>query len=241
MKNITDIHFIPPEGREKTSSLRTRIVQLISKLINADCKVDPLPDPNGDMVTNEQRLNIHHLLSGLFQLNVPGDVVEVGCFEGQTAVQLAKHIQDFQSGRELHLYDNFKQKYSVVQNPELALKENFRSADVPLPVIHKGDFEDTLPGQLPATICFSHIDTGAGQPVEQHKLLMLHILAAIYPRLSKGAVCLLMDYHDNRYQTGSTDPNPGVKLACDEFLADKEEEITILYGGYYSHAYFRKL
>jgi O-methyltransferase len=213
---------------------------MIAGIIRADCKVESLPDPNGDMVTVEQRLNIHHLLSGVLLMNVPGDVVELGCFEGQTAVQIGKQLLDSGYTDKFHLYDSFGYKYTGSDDVESSLRSNFKRAGVPLPVIHKGDFRETIPGELPEKICFAHIDTGAGQPVQQHKELILHILDSVYPRLSQNGVCLLMDYHDERYQKGSTDPNPGVKLACDEFLADKKEEMIILYGGFYSHAYFRK-
>lgn len=240
MKTPSEKPVAFPEIFKRPVSRRTRIVQLISRFLRADCNVEPLPDPNGDMVTIEQRLNIHHLLSSLLLMEVPGDVVELGCFEGQTAVQIGKLLHGIPR-HKLHLYDSFKYKYKGSSDVERALKENFEKYGVPVPEIHKGEFFETVPGQLPEKICFAHIDTGAGQPVEEHKKLIKHLLESIYPRLSRNAVCLLMDYHDERYQHGSTNPNPGVRAAADEFLADKEEAITILYGGHYSHAYFRKL
>ena len=34
--------------------------------------------------------------------------------------------------------------------------------------------------------------------------------------------------------------SPGVKKACDEFLADKPESVSVLYSGHYTTGYFRK-
>jgi O-methyltransferase len=50
-----------------------------------------------------------------------------------------------------------------------------------------------------------------------------------------------MDYHDSLGGATGYDVNPGVKLACDEFLASKPEKIVSLYGNQISHAFFRKV
>ena len=66
------------------------------------------------------------------------------------------------------------------------------------------------------------------------------MLAEIYPRMSAGAICVLMDYNDPEINGIGHNANPGVKLACDEFLVNKPEEIIPLYGNQYFHAYFQK-
>lgn len=58
--------------------------------------------------------------------------------------------------------------------------------------------------------------------------------------MSKGAVCVLMDYHVLAVNNQS-DYNPGVKLAADEFLSTLPENMISLYANQYSHGYFRKL
>jgi hypothetical protein len=65
-------------------------------------------------------------------------------------------------------------------------------------------------------------------------------LESVYPRMSPGAGCLLMDYHDPAITVRGNDENPGLKKACDEFFKDKEEKVFVLYGNQYSHGYFRK-
>ena len=34
---------------------------------------------------------------------------------------------------------------------------------------------------------------------------------------------------------------PGVKAACDEYLRDKPEKVSLIYAGNHSHGFFRKL
>ena len=61
-------------------------------------------------------------------------------------------------------------------------------------------------------------------------------LEGVYPRLSKGAICVVDDYSLKGF--------PGCTIATDEFLADKPEEIRDMqvmdtFKGAV-HAYFRK-
>jgi len=60
------------------------------------------------------------------------------------------------------------------------------------------------------------------------------------PRLSKGAVCLIDDYCDLNINPDGWNYLPGVKKACDEFMADKAEQICYVYSGAFTHAFFRK-
>lgn len=49
-----------------------------------------------------------------------------------------------------------------------------------------------------------------------------------------------MYYFDKASGDQSLDVNPGVKLACDEFLAGKPECVMVLYGNYFSYEFLRK-
>ncbi|HEU5321017.1 MAG TPA: TylF/MycF/NovP-related O-methyltransferase, partial [Methylomirabilota bacterium] len=112
------------------------------------------------------------------------------------------------------------------------LAANFRRHGLRPPEIHAGWFQDTLPTRLPDRICFAHLDG------DYYDSIMVS-LAHVYPRLSPGAVCLIDDYHDPSFGPG-WNLLPGVKKACDEFLADKPERVSMLYAAEYSHGYFRK-
>jgi O-methyltransferase len=97
-----------------------------------------------------------------------------------------------------------------------------------------------VPAELPEKISFIHIDCGFGGDPLAHKKVILHLFEHIYPRMSPGAVCVLMDYNDPAANGLAQDLAPGVKMAADEFLAGKPESMVALYGNSYLHGYFRK-
>lgn len=185
-------------------------------------------------------MNYFHLLDSVITFGVAGDIVELGCFTGQCAILFEKVIEERQSDRQLHLFDSFKVPFTFKGNVEEELKTNFTRAKLKQPIVHKGDFTDTLPGELPENIGFVHIDCGFGGDKLAHRDVMLHCFESIYPRMSKNAVCILMDYYDENENAQGIDINPGVKLAYDIFFKDKPETITALYGNMYNHAFFRK-
>jgi hypothetical protein len=47
-------------------------------------------------------VNMYHLVSQVIAYNVYGDLVEVGCYEGQSAVLIAKVLNSFHSKKDLH-------------------------------------------------------------------------------------------------------------------------------------------
>ncbi len=141
----------------------------------------------------------------------------------------------------MHLFDSFFVSFKHKGSIEDELKKNFERAKLKQPIVHKGGFEDTLPAQLPDSIAFVHIDCGFGGDKFEHKAVMLHCFKSIYAKMSKGAICILMDYYDKNEQSEGIDINPGVKLAYDEFFAGKPEQIICLFGNQYNHAYFRKV
>jgi O-methyltransferase len=145
------------------------------------------------------------------------------------------------SERKLHLYDSFDTKFTIKGNVEDVLHKNFFDAGLTQPILHKGYFDQTIPDQLPEHISFVHIDCGFGGDPLAHRDVILYCLESIYPRMSKNAVCVLMDYHDRSSSNKSYDVNPGVKLAADEFLSAKQEKIISLYGNQYAHGFFRKV
>jgi len=198
------------------------------------------------MATNvEQRINMYHLVSQVLAYNVEGDLVEVGCFEGLSATLFTKVIASFKSKKKLYVYDSFEglpstrsvdgnsYKKGDLFTTQDALVNNFKMHALDLPVIHKGWFEDTLPDSLPESICFAHLD---GDLYDSILVSLKHV----YPRLSKGAICLIDDYCDPSINPDGWNYLPGVKKACDEFMADKPEEICYIFSGAFSHAFFRK-
>jgi O-methyltransferase len=199
----------------------------------------------GGMLTVEQAVNLYHLLTQVLLLDVPGDVVELGCYEGTTAILLQTTLDQHRSAKRLHVYDSFaglppaspqdgptRFREGDCGTTRERLVANFREFDLEPPVIHAGWFRDTLPGGLPERVAFAHLDGDFYTSTREG-------LEHLYPHLSPGAVVVVDDYCDPAVHD-VTDTLPGVKRACDQFLADKPERMGVLLGGSASHAYFRK-
>lgn len=232
---------LPPFNIKKSPA----VIGLANKIIKKtgyNYALKPLFNPMVSMNCIEQRSNFYLLIDGVLAAGIEGDMIEIGSFTGQCAMLFQKTIEDHASDKSLHLYDNFETQFTVQGSVEAELKSNFKAAGLQQPVIHKGNFEDTLPAQLPEKISFVHIDCGFGGDKFAHRDIILYCMEHIYPRMSKGAICVMMDYHDEKIVPPGVglDINPGVTLACDEFLKDKPEQMVSLYGGDCSHGFFRK-
>jgi len=225
----------------------TKRVLKIQKLLNTilhrvGMKADVAQYLNNgaDMVTLYQKMNLFHFLNNLLDSKIDGEVVEMGCYDGQTATLFQTIIQSKASQKKLILFDNFKHDFGNKSDIKQELISNFKSRNLDIPTIVEGYFHDTISGNLPGKICFLHIDCGYGGDVTEHKNTIVHILKNTYDRLSPGAIVVLMDYHIPGVTVGGVNSNPGVKLACDEFFLDKPEKLHTLFGGMFSHGYFRK-
>jgi O-methyltransferase len=226
------------DGRCGSGAVRAanRALRLIGKSARVRA-----PYSTGYMSTIEQRINLYHFISQLVAHDVPGDLIEVGTFVGETAVLITKVLEG-ESGnqRKLHVYDSFESLWNT-PDPLAALRENFAQHRLPMPVVHKGWFADTMPSELPDQISFAHLDCGWGGDPKEHERVLLTAMGHIYPRMTHGAICSIVDYTDNAELPEAEDAQPGVKPAFDKFMADKPEDISILYAGEFGHAYFRKL
>jgi O-methyltransferase len=193
----------------------------------------------------EQRMNMYHLVSQTLAYKVEGDLVEIGCNEGQSSVLIANVMRSFDSDKKLHVYDSFEglpptklvdghsYKQGDLVTSEDVLCGNFTLHGLELPTIHKGWFDETLPSRLPEKISFAYLDGDLYDSI-------MTSLEHVYPRLSAGAVCLVDDYCDTTINPDGWNHSPGVKRACDELLRDKTEQICYVYSGAFTHAFFRK-
>lgn len=196
--------------------------------------------PFSHTTTLEQRINLWHLVTQPLAYGVPGDLVELGCFDGRTAIIFARAIEQLAPDRRLHLFDHFQVGFHLGdQNVEQAVRRNFKVEGCAPPIIHRGHFDETVPSALPGQIAFAHFDCGFGGDVPAHRATLGYLLSHVYPRMSPGAIGVLMDFHDGTIDE-ARNCNPGVAPAAAEFFADKPERIVPLWGGQYAHAFFRK-
>jgi len=230
----------------KRLGFRSNTAGIVDTLIQRVTGMSLSPTRSGISTNIEQRVNMYHLVSQVIAYNVFGDLVEVGCNEGQSAVLITTVLHSYGSPKRLHVYDSFEGLPSIggedgssykegdLATSEEVLRHNFRLHGLELPEIHKGWFAHTLPGGLPEKICFAHLD---GDLYDSIMTSLQHV----YPRLSSGAVCLIDDYCDTDINPNGWNYLPGVKQACDEFMADKPETICYLYSGAFTHGFFRKI
>jgi O-methyltransferase len=216
-----------------------RFVNKLLKRLNLHYEVVATPRFNKELITTEQNINLYHLLSQVLFFKVPGEIVELGAHVGQSAIIIQSVIESMHDVRTLIVFDKFDFIINGRTDKEIFI-DTFKKSALRMPEMHQGRVEETLPDELPEEIAFIHIDLGLGPGNSTFYSVITHCLESVYPRMSPGAVCLLMDYHDPAITVRGNDENPGLKKACDEFFKDKEEKVFVLYGNQYSHGYFRK-
>lgn len=206
------------------------------------------------MANVEARMNLFHLASQCAELGIPGDIVEIGCNDGESSIILQHIANTLAPDKQTHFYDSFQgapapkgldEDLKVYQKGDMATSlftfyDHFRRVNLPLPAdtnVHQGWFEDTIPDDLPDQISFALLD---GDLYSSTK----HVLPHLYSRMSRGAICMFGVYYDetvlSRPHTILQYRSPGVKMATDEFFSGKAEKVSVLYAGEYTNGYFRK-
>ena len=166
-------------------------------------------------ITDKQTEIILKLLTEC--LNLEGDIVEFGCYEGDTSVKMGKLIKN----KRLWLYDSFKGlpeksdadfssigesfKAGELKASKSAVMKRFLHASLPKPVIKKAWFDELNPGQdLPEKIAFALLD---GDYYESIKI-SLHLVT---PKMTKEGIIIVHDYRNEAL--------PGAAKAVDEFIS----------------------
>jgi O-methyltransferase len=157
---------------------------------------------------------------------VPGDVVEFGCYVGTTSVFLAHQLKS--TGRKLYLYDSFEglpPKTHEDESPAgmqfktgelLATKKqlirNLKQANVPMPVIKKGWFSHLETRDVPSQIAFAFLDGDYYHSVRDPLML-------IWKSLAPGATIIVDDY--------ANEALPGAAKAVDEWLTSHDGKLKV--------------
>lgn len=153
-----------------------------------------------------------------------GDVVELGCYEGDTSLLLGEMLR---KRKQLWIYDSFEglpekcaedaseagknfQK-GVLLASKREVKARFLRANLPVPKIIKAWFSDLTDEDLPPKICFAFLDGDLYQSIKTS-------LELVWPRMSAGGKIVVHDYNNIEL--------PGVTKAVDEFLRDKKAKLT---------------
>lgn len=162
-------------------------------------------------------------------LSVPGDVVELGCYRGDTSLLMQKMLLAKASEKRLWIYDSFEglpektiedasaageqfcQGELLVTKREVI--DRFKRSGMRVPIIKKGFFEDLDPEKdLPSEICFGFLDGDLYKSIKTS-------LGLCCPRLVEGGILVVHDYNNPEL--------PGVTKAVDEFLRNHNYKLEI--------------
>lgn len=179
-----------------------------------------------DQIDERELSIILRELERVLKANVPGDIVEFGCYIGTTSVPIGKRITS--TKRTLYVYDSFEglpDKSVKDESPaglqfvagelhatKKQLVRNFKQANVPLPVITKGWFSDVKDEQVPRQIAFAFLDGDYYHSVRDP-------LELVWKHLSPGAIILVDDYVNEAL--------PGAAKAVDEWLITHPAALTV--------------
>lgn len=166
-------------------------------------------------------------LQKTLNLNVSGDIVELGCYVGTTALFMQRLLVEQKSDKRLYVYDSFEGlppktaadaspageqfRAGALRATKADLIKHFKQAGLPLPTIHKGWFADIMPGQLPDMISFAFLDGDFYESIRQS-------LQLIWPRLAPGALVVVDDYQSQAL--------PGARRAVEAWLKTHLAAVT---------------
>jgi len=162
-------------------------------------------------------------------LNLPGDIIELGVFKGNSLIQFStfRELLENEKSRKIIGFDmfgpfpsecsissdlsfanNWNKQFSDDFLPQEELYKSFSHKKIENVELIKGNIMQTLPtylGEHPYTrVALLHIDTDIYEPARCG-------LELLYDRVVKGGVIILDDYATVEGET----------LAIDEFFADK--------------------
>lgn len=193
-----------------------------------------LADANQNMSDVDRLVNLYWALSSVLVAGVPGAVVELGCNAGKTSIFFQMLIDHFDPSRELHVYDSFQglpargPHDDYLNKGDCAatvdeFKDSFKQRKLRMPHIHAGWFHETLAASCPDPIAFAYLDGDFYDSI-------LVSLEYAYPRLAEHGLLIVDDYCDLDLSPRAWNGLPGVRRACDDFIADKPEIFSVLVG-----------
>ena len=149
-----------------------------------------------------------------------GDVVELGCYMGETSVQIGRLMKRLGAAKKLWLYDSFEGlpeksgadasaigvnfRAGELRASKAEVMNRFKKAGLDLPIVKKGWFNDLdVTRDLPEKICFALLD---GDYCDSIRVS----LRLVVPKMSENGTIIVHDYQNEAL--------PGARKAVDEFL-----------------------
>ena len=193
----------------------------IQKILNFENKkLDP------SIVNSDQIKYIVTYLSEVIDNNLEGDIVELGCYLGETSKYISKTLEVAKSNKKYYVYYSFEGlpdlskfeegtgwKPRTLNTTEEVLRANFELNNVNLPIITKSWFKDIKEEQLPDKISFAFLDGDFYTSIFES-------LEKIYNRVVDGGYILVHDYKRNDL--------PGVEAAILEYFRLNNLKLNII-------------
>ena len=174
---------------------------------------------DGSIINHNQILSIIKNLSSVLEQGLDGDIVELGCYVGESSKYIRKTLDVYGSTKSLTVYDSFEglpplSKYEentgwkpyTLKTSEEVLIENFQKNSLVVPKIVKGWFKDIKAEDLPEKICFAFLDGDFYDSIYDS-------LSQIYDRMLDGGIIMFHDFRRNDL--------PGVDAAIRDFFKER--------------------
>jgi O-methyltransferase len=181
---------------------------------------------DSSIINSEQIKWLVSFLLDSIENNNDGDIVELGCYVGESSKYLMKCLLDTESNKKLYVYDSFEGlpelseweinsgwKPGTLKTTEDIFISNFKQNNLPLPIIHKDWFKNIPEYKIPEKISFAFLDGDFYDSIYDS-------LSKVYDKVSDGGYICFHDY--NRHDL------PGVKAAVDDFLAERGQKNNTL-------------
>ena len=181
---------------------------------------------DGSIINHEQIGSLVHYLLDVIENNIEGDVVEFGCYVGESSKYLMKTLLETNSQKKLYVYDSFEGlpelskweegtgwRAGTLKSTEEILISNFQQNNLPTPIIHKDWFKNVPEDKIPEKISFAFLDGDFYDSIYDS-------LSKIFDKVTDGGYICFHDYDRNDL--------PGVRAAIEDLFREKGVEYTVL-------------
>lgn len=160
--------------------------------------------------------------------DIPGDVVELGCYIGTTSLFIRRLLHEYSSAKNFHAYDSFAglpEKVAQDNSPVGAdfkagkltvskkqFLDQFHKARLRPPITHKGWFKDLEDKDMPGCIAFAFLDGDFYESI-------LDSLRLVHPRMEPGGIICIDD--------AAREALSGVDRAIRDFFQDKHYALRV--------------
>lgn len=190
------------------------MIEKLHKIMSFENKmVEPI------IIASNQIEKLVHGLLNVHENNIEGDVVEFGCFVGESSKYLMKTLVELNSDKKLFVYDSFEGlpdltqweensgwRAGTLKTSEEVLINNFETNGLPLPIIHKDWFSNVPQDKIPEKISFAFLDGDFYNSIYDS-------LSKVYDKVQDDGYIF---FHDFRR------PDlPGVDAAIRDFLQER--------------------